>query len=201
MSEQFSTPSNSPDLSKSSQSMPIDLTATSSHKSDKYRGVYSVPKEHEGDPGGYLTLVYIDNVQKLLHVRNGPPPEGVTPSDKADLAAELSYITGANLEPDKTGKDDTYDLIPRSRQEIQEVEEYLFEISWYYRKLVPAIEKLDSHRSEDRAQILAQAQQIRNQWNLPERSSPYSDFEFGMLLGKLAAIRWIRGCEWNYLDQ
>jgi hypothetical protein len=33
-----------------------------------------------------------------------------------------------------------------------------------------------------------------------ENLGPYTEFEWGMINGKLSALRWVTGSEWDFLD-
>jgi len=47
----------------------------------------------------------------------------------------------------------------------------------------------------DQAKIAAQ--RVRDKY---EDTGPWSDFEWGVLNGKLSALRWVLGDEWDMLD-
>jgi hypothetical protein len=49
------------------------------------------------------------------------------------------------------------------------------------------------------AMALAAAERTENEVGLENRG-PWDDFERGMLNGKLSALRWISGSEWDFLD-
>lgn len=47
--------------------------------------------------------------------------------------------------------------------------------------------------------VLQSAQRVIQKYG-EENSGLYSDFEWGMLNGKLSALRWVLGDEWDMLD-
>jgi len=108
---------------------------------------------------------------------------------------------------------------PRLLSEIMEAEHLLFRQVWYNRhwNLRVAIER-GKHKVVTEAEwkkypkrhqkttvdtvwktALAAAKRTEDEVGL-ENLGPWSDFEWGMLNGKLSALRWVMGSGWDFLD-
>ena len=112
-----------------------------------------------------------------------------------------------------------YQEEPRRLSEIMEAEHLLFRQVWYNRhwnlrseiergkhKVVTRKEweKYPKRRQKTTldtiwASALAAAKRTEDEVGL-ENLGPWSDFEWGMLNGKLSALRWVTGSEWDFLD-
>lgn len=113
-----------------------------------------------------------------------------------------------------------YQEEPRLLSEILEAEQLLFRQVWYNRhwNLRNAIERgkhrLVSEAEWDKAspkrrqamtvdpvwtRALAAAKKTEDEVGV-ENLGPWDDFEWGMLNGKLSALRWVMGSEWDFLD-
>lgn len=95
-----------------------------------------------------------------------------------------------------------YEITPRTLDEISDAaEEYLDKI-WYDRhlSLKYRVENgLTSVRDDIWAGALRSAEAVVKKYG-EENLGPYSDFEWGLLNGKLSALRWVLGEEWDMLD-
>jgi hypothetical protein len=96
----------------------------------------------------------------------------------------------------------TFEEEPRRLDEIMQAEQECFDRVWYHRSL-----NRESHLTEDAQGALEDLRRIAG----PARRrveeayghdslGPYTDFEWGMLNGKLSALRWVLGSEWDFLD-
>lgn len=96
----------------------------------------------------------------------------------------------------------SYLLEERSGEEISETIEELIEKVWYNRhqvlkyKVENGIERV---HPEIWKGALTSAKKVENKFGL-ENLGPYDDFEWGMINGKLSALRWVLGDEWDMLD-
>ena len=76
----------------------------------------------------------------------------------------------------------------RSGQEILTAEARFFDLIWYER----ARGSVHPLGDDGRKRVEATYD--------PDDLGPYNDFEWGMLNGKLSALRWVMGDEWDFLD-
>ncbi|MCF8707020.1 PIN domain-containing protein [Rhizorhapis sp. SPR117] len=109
---------------------------------------------------------------------------------------------------------------PRRLSELLEAEHKLFKQVWYNRKwnIIARVEKGDERLvSQDEwnkaAPVERRSMMVKSSWDGmlaamkrtekelgPDDSGPWDDFEWGMLNGKLSALRWVMGDEWDMLD-
>lgn len=93
----------------------------------------------------------------------------------------------------------------RSIRTVMKAEEEFFDRIWYDRSLV--------HEANDREQgkkmepklrkvVLAARAKVEAKYGGKKAMRDYykSDFEWGMMNGKLSALRWVLGDEWDFLD-
>lgn len=89
----------------------------------------------------------------------------------------------------------------RSQSEIIAAEQEFFDRIWYERHLVTR-EKWDSgdeDAPEDIRRIALEAA-ARVKARRPDLRPSEDDFEWGVWNGKLSALRWVLGSEWDFLD-
>lgn len=116
-----------------------------------------------------------------------------------------------------------WEIEPRGLHELLKAEDMLFYQVWYNRKMVMRERiaegklKIVTQKEWDEAEIkggdrhrnmvvdtiwegsLRAQRQTERRYGL-ENLGPWSDFEWGMINGKLSAIRWMLGDEWDMLD-
>ena len=102
----------------------------------------------------------------------------------------------------KAMQDDDYDDEMRSEEEIIDASEEFFDKIWFDRHMMlkSSIEDGDTEVDPDIWKGAMEAEKRMIEKYGDENLGPYSDFEWGMLNGKLSALRWVLGCEWDMLD-
>jgi hypothetical protein len=95
---------------------------------------------------------------------------------------------------------------PRSLTEILEAEEEFFDRIWYDRNFVHQANIKDGLEKEMPPEIkkgmLASMKRVEVKYGGKNALRKYykDDFEWGMLNGKLSALRWVLGDDWDFLD-
>lgn len=93
---------------------------------------------------------------------------------------------------------------PRRLDEIQEAEQEFFDRIWYQRSMTHEwkCENSGGREGLENLRLVAGSarRRVEEKFGGAEKLGPYDDFEWGMLNGKLSALRWILGSEWDFLD-
>lgn len=90
----------------------------------------------------------------------------------------------------------------RRVSEIMAVEHELFDRLWYGRSEASiGDERPEGYSAEIWATAQAAARRIEEQYGVDLlRRDTETQFDWGMLSGKISAIRWVLGAEWDFLD-
>ncbi|MBA3370495.1 MAG: restriction endonuclease [Thermoleophilaceae bacterium] len=89
----------------------------------------------------------------------------------------------------------------RSQSEIIAAEEEFFDRIWYERHLVGRMKHESGEgRTTDEIHAVALEAAERVKGRRPDLHPTEDDFEWGMWNGKLSALRWVLGDDWDFLD-
>ena len=97
---------------------------------------------------------------------------------------------------------DFIDFAPKTNEEISNALDKLIDQVWYNRhlnlkiNLERGVETIDPKIWQG---ALKAAETVRSKYASSELG-PWTDFEWGMINGKLSAIRWVLGDDWDDLD-
>ena len=85
--------------------------------------------------------------------------------------------------------------------DILAVEAQLFDRLWYGRKPADDDPRVDDFEPEIRARMLEAKRRVEEQYGAELLANDVeSDWAWGFLSGKVSAIRWVLGYEWDMLD-
>ena len=97
----------------------------------------------------------------------------------------------------------------RKLTDIKNAENKYYEILWYERHKFYSPQWMDDYlNSGDQSKIEIAEKAIANAKRIEEKykdeydfnKDGYDDFDFGMITGKLSALRWVLGEKWDFLD-
>ena len=151
--------------------------------------------------------------------QKNPHPDFTAYFDQSDVSssyyinlAEALRDISPNLVSDLMIEQEDWDIPPRELSEIIKEENKLFDIIWYHRykmrvyritEEVNASPEIQNKREEIKIRVLevaiTAAKKIEKRHG-KKNLGPWDDFELGMLHGKLSALRWVLGDEWDFLD-
>jgi hypothetical protein len=155
--------------------------------------------------------LYDKYADELLHHRNRPAALTVDPVPEGEVGPNghpVGYTKeGDKVEwlPDEERPGKAWPMILRRNDKaILAAEEEFFDVIWYDRKLVLQQKVAEGEETIDpaiEAGMLKAVKVLEKKYGRKKlRSYYHDDFGWGMLNGKLSALRWVMGDEWDFLD-
>ena len=114
----------------------------------------------------------------------------------------INPISAKPLSDDEDEEWSEFEIKPRTMDEVAEVTEQFVEKIWFDRHLTLRYKVENGMETVDPkiwAGALKSAKKVIQKYG-GKNLGPYSDFEWGMLNGKLSALRWVLGEDWDMLD-
>jgi hypothetical protein len=167
-------------------------------------------EKHRDDRYCFVTSNYLDF--SLEHGdRREPHPDiaGLFADERSEYFYGVDGLTTAltnHLGSDFTEESEETEWLqeePRTLAEILEAEKEFFDKIWYVRKLI--LEQKIQDGEEERlpgelgAQMSEAMRAIEERYG-PDNVGPWDDWGRGFVHGKLSALRWVLGSEWDVLD-
>lgn len=143
---------------------------------------------------------FADNEQRLANIETTLEQVAVSLAGYKAISEPIAFRPQSDI--DNEVIDYEYKISPRSMEEIADVAEEFVEKIWFDRHLSLRYKVEQGTETVDPqmwAGALASAEKVIQKYG-EESLGPYSDFEWGMLNGKLSALRWVLGEEWDMLD-
>lgn len=154
---------------------------------------------------------------RLPHPDLAPFFDGTDSIYSTNLAALLQAYAEELIEEIRFDRE--FSQEPRQLSELLEAEGKLTTQIWYGRKwgIIDAVEsgrqkrvpkaEWEAAKPDERREMIVDeiwdgmiASMKRAEKDYPDELGPWTDFEWGMLSGKLSAVRWVLGDEWDMLD-
>ena len=141
---------------------------------------------------------FADNDQRLARIESTLERVAVGLSEYKTM----TELPSTKQELSENDEWDEFCIEPRTMDEIANMSQEFVEKIWFDRHLSlryrveQGIEKVDPKIWEG---ALKSAEKVIQKFG-EDNLGPYSDFEWGMLNGKLSALRWVLGEEWDMLD-
>jgi hypothetical protein len=159
---------------------------------------YKNPKAKVISASDKYQVIIAENAEVLIDCMDGEGDTSAGESFFADSLEEAERILtehtavpgkgGVINVPEGSGESPMIVLPMRTRNAIDKAEGEFFDKVWYDRHQIRK-----SQLGEDAARCM------EDKYG-KAKLGPYTDFEWGMINGKLSALRWVLGDEWDMLD-